>query len=239
MKTLFLYTFLVMLFVGKTVYQKQLQPYQTNFLKKNNIPLSQNLNSSSEKQIQNFELHFAQALSFIQKKQIDKALESLDVALYFLKKEKQNKQLSQKNKMDNSITLTSFLHYYEYYISLYKLNILHHQKKYCKVLEELHNSSHLLIKQRAAYILKAKSEWALDEKEIACESIQEAISFGFTSKKALQDHVRLLAAAHYRFGNEYFTHKNNNKIDYFKIRWQAFTKIEKAISLPKNKCLNL
>ena len=66
-----------MLFVGKTVYQKQLQPYQTNFLKKNNIPLSQNLNSSSEKQIQNFELHFAQALSFIQKKQIAKTPRNL------------------------------------------------------------------------------------------------------------------------------------------------------------------
>jgi hypothetical protein len=227
-----------MLFVGKTVYQKQLQPSQNNYSKKNNPKLSQKLNLLLEVQAQNFELHFAQALSFIQEKQLNKALESLDIALLLLKKEKQLKPQSQKITADNSITLNSFLHYYEYYISLYKLNILQKQGYHCEVLEELENNYNLLIKQRAAYIVKAKSEWALGENEAACKSIEKAKSFGFTSKNALQNHLRMLAAANYRFENEIFTDKNNNKYDYFKIRWQAFTKIEKTIKLPQNKCLN-
>ena len=238
MKTLFLYTFLVMLFVGKVVYQKQLQSNH-KYLSKKNALFSQKLSNILQVQSQNFELHFAQALSFLKEKQADKALEHLDMALVLLKKEQQKPIHLQPIVADNSITLDAFLHYYEYYIYLYKFNILQKQENHCELLEEMHNNYHLLNKQASIYVLKAKSEWILGENTLACQSFEKAKTFSF-SKKEMQDHIRLLAAANYRFGNEGTIKIASKEYDYFKIRWQAFVEIEKNIRIKKmpNKCLN-
>ena len=96
------------------------------------------------------------------------------------------------------------------------------------------NNCDLFTKQRAAYMLKAKSEWALGEEMLACKSFQKAKTFRFPSKKDLESHIRLLAAANYKFDNQNIMQQSLKEYDYFKIRWQAFMQIEKNINAKKS-----